>query len=277
MTLGIKVACVQMRSGIDPAENIRVASALIREAAAVGAVLIATPEMTGFLDRAPGAARAKSRTETEDEALAAFRLLAAELGVWLQIGSLSIRLDEEVCVNRGYLLSDTGGIVARYDKIHMFDAQIDAENTYQESRLYRAGTQAVVATMPQALVGLSICYDLRFPYLYRALAQNGAQIISIPAAFTQVTGAAHWHVLTRARAIETGCFVLAAGQGGTHEDGRSTYGHSLILSPWGEILAEAGADPQIITAELDMTQVESARKKVASLEHDRTFTITRVP
>ena len=159
----------------------------------------------------------------------------------------------------------------------MFDAQIDAENTYQESRLYRAGTQAVVATMPQALVGLSICYDLRFPYLYRALAQNGAQIISIPAAFTQVTGAAHWHVLTRARAIETGCFVLAAGQGGTHEDGRSTYGHSLILSPWGEILAEAGADPQIITAELDMTQVESARKKVASLEHDRTFTITRVP
>jgi predicted amidohydrolase len=262
-----------MRSGCQVAENVAQAVAFIKEAAAQGATFVVTPEMTSLLTLCQETASTSIRSEGRDEALPVFRKLAHELDLWLQIGSLPIKLESGVCANRSYLIANTGEIAARYDKIHMFDAHIDADNVYRESKRYRAGTTAVVATLPHAKLGMSICYDVRFPHLYRALAKQGAQIISIPAAFIAATGAAHWHILTRARAIETGCFVLAPGQGGRHEDGRETYGHSLILSPWGDILAEAGIDPTVIYADLDLDQVRLTRQKLASLEHDRDFVV----
>ena len=267
----MKVACIQMRSGSDIQENVRSAAALIKEAAANGATFVVTPEMTSLLTLCSKTANSLIKSEAEDEALPVFRRLADKLGIWLQLGSLPIKLESGICANRGYLISDNGEITARYDKIHMFDAAIDQDNVYRESSRYRAGTKAVVASLPQAKLGMTICYDVRFPHLYRALAKQGAQIISIPAAFIKATGVAHWHILTRARAIENGCFILAPGQGGIHPDGRETYGHSLIISPWGDILAEADIDPTVIYADLDMEQVQKARQKLASLEHDREF------
>ena len=267
----IRVACVQMRSGSEVAPNIAEASALIRQAAAGGADLIATPEMTTLLDRKPGSAWEKSASEDADPGLAAFRALAKELGVTLLIGSLAIRAEEGKCANRSFLIGPDGGIIARYDKIHMFDVQLNAGNVYKESDSYAPGGNAIVANLPTAKLGLAVCYDVRFPDLFRQLAISGAQIIAVPAAFTKITGEAHWHTLLRARAIETGCFVIAPAQGGKHQDGRETFGHSLIIDPWGEILAEGGVDPGVISATLDLSKVDEVRGKIPSLKHARPF------
>lgn len=267
----IKVACVQMRSGIDVERNVADASGLIREAAGQGAELIATPEMTTLLDRKRGATWEKSTTEDVDPGLKAFRTLAKELSVTLLIGSIAVRLEAPKCANRSFLIGPDGQIIARYDKIHMFDVQLNAGNVYRESESFAAGGEAVVAPLPAGALGMTVCYDVRFPNLYRQLALSGATIIAVPAAFTRITGEAHWHILLRSRAIETGCFVIAPAQGGRHEDGRETYGHSLIIDPWGEILAEAGADPGVITATLDQAKVEEARARIPSLDHARDF------
>lgn len=271
-------ACIQMRSGTEPAANIAAASALIRQAAGQGATFIATPEMTNLLDIRPGMARAKVRREAEDVSLPVLRALAAELGITLLIGSLAIALeDDERFANRSFLIAPDGSVIARYDKIHMFDVEVGDGQTYRESRAYRPGTEAVLAQAPFVRLGLTICYDVRFPHLYRRLAQAGAEILTIPAAFTRVTGEAHWDVLIRARAIETGCFVIAPAQGGKHEDGRETFGHSLIVSPWGEVLAEApGAEPGIIVAEIDLAEVTKARGRIPSLGNDRSVPLREV-
>ena len=267
----IKVACVQMRSGTDVARNIAEASSLIREAAKTGAGLIATPEMTPLLDRKPGAVWEKSTTEEADPGLKAFRALAADLETTLLIGSIAIRTGAGKCANRSFLIGPDGQVQARYDKIHMFDVQLNAGNVYRESDSFAAGAEAVVANLPAGPLGMTVCYDVRFPDLYRQLAWGGAKIIAVPAAFTRITGEAHWHILLRSRAIETGCFIIAPAQGGKHEDGRETYGHSLIIDPWGEILAEGGVDPGIISATLDLSKVDDVRGKIPSLKHVRDF------
>jgi predicted amidohydrolase len=266
----IKVASVQLRSGTDVARNIADASALIRQAAGHGAELIATPEMTTLLDRKPGAVWEKSTTEDADPGLKAFRVLAKDLGVTLLIGSLAVRAASGKCANRSFLIGPDGGVIASYDKIHMFDVQLNAGNVYRESDSFAAGDRTVIAQLPAGPLGMTICYDVRFPDLYRQLAVGGAKIIAVPAAFTRITGEAHWHILLRSRAIETGCFIIAPAQGGKHEDGRETYGHSLIIDPWGEILAEAGIEPGFITATLDLARVEEVRGKIPSLQHART-------
>ncbi|HAY05150.1 MAG TPA: carbon-nitrogen hydrolase family protein [Hyphomonas sp.] len=267
----LRAACIQMRSGTEPQANIAAAAGMIREAAGQGARFIATPEMTNLLDIRPGMARPKVRREAEDESLPAFRALAAELGVTLLIGSLAIALeDDERFANRSFLIGPDGALIARYDKIHMFDVEVGDGQTYRESRAYRPGEEVVLAKALFGMLGLTICYDLRFPHLYRRLAQAGADILTIPAAFTRVTGEAHWHVLIRARAIETGCFVIAPAQGGMHEDGRETFGHSLIVSPWGEVIAEMpGSEPGLLLADLDLDQVAAARRRIPSLANDR--------
>lgn len=272
----IRVACVQMRSGTEVAANIAAATALIREAAATGAELIATPEMTTLLDRTPGAAWEKSTTEQADPGLAAFRALAKELGVTLLVGSIAIRADggqdgNGKCANRSFLIGPDGQVVTHYDKIHMFDVQLNATNVYRESDSYAAGAAAIIADLPAGRLGLTVCYDVRFPDLFRQLAIAGAKIIAVPAAFTRITGEAHWHILLRARAIETGCFIIAPAQGGKHQDGRETFGHSLIIDPWGEILAEGGTEPGVITATLDLARVDEVRGKIPSLKHVRPF------
>lgn len=267
----IKVACIQMRSGTDVAENIASASAAIRQAAGQGAQLIATPEMTTLLDRKPGASWEKSTTEEADPGLAAFRKLAGELKVTLLIGSIAIRAGEGKCANRSLLIGPDGQVIARYDKIHMFDVQLNAGNVYRESDSYAPGGAAVLAHAPGVDLGMTVCYDVRFPELYRQLAVAGARIIAVPAAFTRITGEAHWHILLRSRAIETGCFVIAPAQGGKHQDGRETFGHSLIIDPWGKVLAEADVEPGVITATLDLSQVDEVRGKIPSLAHARPF------
>ena len=267
----IKTACVQMRSGVDVAGNIAAASALIREAAGQGAELIATPEMTTLLDRKPGAAWEKSTTEDADPGLKAFCALAAQLEVTLLIGSIAIRVADGKCANRSFLIGPDGKVLARYDKIHMFDVQLNAGNVYRESDSFVAGSEAVIANLPAGQLGMTVCYDVRFPDLYRQLAWGGAKIISVPAAFTRITGEAHWHILLRSRAIETGCFIIAPAQGGKHEDGRETFGHSLIIDPWGEILAEGVVDPGVISATLDLAKVDEVRGKIPSLKHVRNF------
>lgn len=269
----LKVGCVQLNSGIDIAANIADARALIREAAASGARLIATPEMTSLMNHAPGALYASAKPEADDPALQAFRGLAAELRISLLIGSLHIRAEHGLCANRSFLLGPDGDILARYDKIHRFDVQLSATNAHRESRDFMAGDTALVAALPEARLGLMICYDVRFPHLHRDLAKAGAEILAVPAAFNSVSGAAHWHVLLRARAIETGSFVIAPAQCGTHQDGRKTFGHSLIVSPWGAIVAEAGDEPGVITAELDLDDVAAARAKIPALSHDMPYTL----
>ena len=272
----IRAACVQMRSGVEVAPNIAAVAALIREAAWKGATFIATPEMTNLLDIRPGMARPKI-VEQDDIPLHAFQALAAELRVTLLIGSLAVTLEsDERFANRSFLIGQDGGVIAHYDKIHMFDVEVGDGQSYRESRAYRPGEAAMLAAAPFGKVGMTICYDLRFPHLYRRLAQAGAEILTIPAAFTRVTGEAHWHVLVRARAIETGSFVIAPAQGGKHEDGRETFGHSLIVAPWGDVLAEAGgAEPGIILADLDLDEVAKARGRIPSLGNDRDVPVIR--
>lgn len=273
MTGIFRAACVQMRTGLDVAANIAAAAALIREAKKADAAFVATPEMTSLFEAESDALFAKVKTEDDDVALKAFRALATEQSLWLLIGSLPIRVGERQCANRSFLIDPVGRIAAWYDKVHMFDVDLPGGETYRESRNYRRGDRAVVADLPWGKLGLSVCYDLRFPQLYRTLAKAGATFLSIPAAFTHTTGQAHWHVLQRARAIETGCFVIAPAQGGKHENGRHTFGHSLIVDPWGKILAEAGDEPGIITADIDPAKVAEARARVPALTHDRPFTL----
>ena len=213
--------------------------------------------------------------EEEDTSLATFREIARRLGIYLHVGSLAIKLSSEKAANRSFLIDRTGEIVARYDKIHMFDVDLAGGESYRESRNYRPGELAVASDLPWGRLGLTICYDLRFPSLYRALADAGCSFIAIPAAFTKQTGEAHWHVLMRARAIENGCFVFAAAQGGRHENGRDTFGHSLVVDPWGNILAEGGTEPGIVMAKIDPAEVAKARSRIPSLQHGRRFEIVQ--
>ncbi|MEO1198468.1 MAG: carbon-nitrogen hydrolase family protein [Pseudomonadota bacterium] len=264
-------ACVQLRSGREVASNVSDASNLIREAHRRGAHYVQTPEMTALMERGRSRLIPKLHVEQSDLALQAFRALAVELGIWLHIGSLAIRVGPEQAANRAFLIAPDGVIAARYDKIHMFDVDLPGGESYRESAIYKPGDKAVSVDVPWTRLGLSICYDIRFPHLYRTLAEAGAEILAIPAAFTRQTGEAHWHVLQRARAIETGCFVISAAQGGKHEDGRETYGHSLILDPWGRVLAEAGTEPGVITAEIDLDLIAKVRGQVPSLANSRHF------
>ena len=264
------VACVQTNTKRDPADNIAEVSPLIREAAARGAALVTTPEVVGMIEPKRELALEKARGEADHEVLAAFRGLAAELGVWLLIGSTAVKVSADKLANRSFLVDPGGGIVARYDKMHMFDVQVDEANMFRESRTYAAGDTAVIAELPWGRLGMTICYDLRFPYLYRALAHAGADFLAIPSNFTRPTGEAHWHTLLRARAIETGCYVFAPAQTGEHAEGRKSYGHSLIVAPWGEVLADGGVEVGVVTAEIDPAAVSEARRRVPSLTHDRT-------
>jgi len=267
-----RAAAVQMRSGISVAANVEAAERLIRAAAADGAAYVLTPEMTTILDRERERLLAAIAPETSDPSLARFRSLAAELGIHLHIGSMAILVEDGAGVaNRSFLIGPDGTILARYDKIHMFDVDLAGGESYRESRLYRPGTEAVVADLPWTRLGLSVCYDVRFPNLYHSLAISGAETIAVPAAFTRTTGEAHWHVLLRARAIETGSFVIAAAQGGRHEDGRDTYGHSMIVDPWGAILAEAGSEPGVVVAPIDPAASGVARGRIPALANTRPF------
>lgn len=269
-----RAAAVQMRSGVDVAANVAAAEELVREAAAAGANYVLTPEMTTVLDRERARLLAAISAEENDPSLARFRALARELGIHLHIGSMAVRLAgaEDAVANRSFLIGPDGAIVARYDKIHMFDVDLGNGESYRESALYQPGEHAVTAELPWARLGLTVCYDVRFPSLYRALAVAGASLIAVPAAFTRTTGQAHWHVLMRARAIETGAFIVAAAQGGHHEDGRDTYGHSLIVDPWGTILIEAkGAEPGVIVATIDPAESARVRSRVPSLANARAF------
>src|SRR6201996_605819 len=266
-----KAACVQLRSSDDVAENIRTTSDLIREAKGKGAQFIATPENTTLMAPDGGAKLAQSFDEAHDPALPVFSALAKELNVWLLIGSLAIKVSDTKTANRSFLFAPDGRVTARYSKIHLFDVALASGEIYRESKTVAGGAEAVVADTEFGPVGLSICYDLRFPQLYRRLAQKGAFLFTVPSAFTVPTGEAHWHVLLRARAIENGAFVVAPAQGGTHANGRKTYGHSLIVSPWGEILAEAGTEPGVIVADIDPALSTLARARVPNLQHDRVF------
>lgn len=269
----LRVACVQLRSGDDVAENIRITSALIRQAHAEGAAFIATPENTTLMAPDGGAKLEKSFSEETDPALPAFIKLAAELKTWLLIGSLAIKVSERKTANRSFLIAPDGHVAARYDKVHLFDVDLPSGETYRESNTVEPGRRAVVGDLPWGRVGLSVCYDLRFPHFYRALAKQGAEILTVPSAFTETTGKAHWHILLRARAIENGCFVVAPAQGGIHANGRHTFGHSLIINPWGEILAEGGVEPGIVATEIDLDECASVRARLPSLRHDREWQI----
>ncbi|NIJ33637.1 carbon-nitrogen hydrolase family protein [Sphingomonas oligoaromativorans] len=267
----MRVAVLQMRSGIDPAANARALVAGLEEAAAGGAAIAFTPEMTGLLDRDRKRAALSIVGEEADAVLAAARETASRLGLWVQLGSLALRPggEEGRYVNRGFLIDPAGAIRARYDKLHLFDVDLPSGESWRESAAYAPGAGAVVAETPVGRLGLSICYDMRFPDLYRALSDAGAEILSVPAAFTVPTGRAHWHILLRARAIEAGCFVVAAAQAGTHEDGRSTYGHSLVVDPWGEVLLDMGEEPGVGFAEIDRARLEDVRARIPALRHRR--------
>ncbi len=265
-------ALIQTASGTDMAANIAAVDRAVRQAVDRGADVVMTPENGLFMaaDRATTLAHAGS--EDSHEGLAHMRALAGEAGIWLLLGSIHVRReDDERLANRSFLIGPDGAIAARYDKIHMFDVSLEGGESYRESATFRPGEEAVLAPTPLGVFGLTICYDVRFPALYRALAQAGADFLTVPSAFTRRTGQAHWHVLLRSRAIETGCFVFAPAMCGEPVAGRKTYGHSLVVSPWGEILAEGGEDPGVVIAEIDLTQVDKARRAIPSLTHDRPF------
>jgi len=268
-----KAAMIQMRAGLDPRANIDAAVCLIGEAKSAGADYVLTPEMTNILAAKREQLFAAIVEEQSDASLATLRELARKLAIYIHIGSLAIKISPDRAANRSFLIDPKGDIVARYDKIHMFDVDLQGGESYRESRNYRPGELAMLADMPWGRLGMTVCYDLRFPALYRALAEAGATMLAIPSAFTKQTGEAHWHVLIRSRAIENGCFVFAAAQGGTHENGRDTFGHSLIVDPWGRIIAEGGIEPGIVMAEIDPAEVASARARIPSLQHGRRFEI----
>jgi deaminated glutathione amidase len=266
-----KVALIQMRAGCDPQTNLNAVLAAIDQAKRAGADYVQTPEMTNIMESRRDRLFANIVADEHDPTLATLREVARKLSLYVHVGSLAIKSSSEKAVNRSFLIDRKGDIVARYDKIHMFDVDLDGGESYRESNTYRAGELAVVADLPWGRLGLTVCYDLRFPALYRALAEAGVSFFSIPAAFTRQTGEAHWHVLLRARAIENGCFVFAAAQGGKHENGRETFGHSLIVDPWGRILAEGRTEPGIVVAEIDPAEVAAARARIPSLRHGRRF------
>ena len=268
-----KAAMIQMRAGLSPAANLDDAVRMISEAKSAGADYAQTPEMTNLLAANREQLFATIVEEEKDPSLAAYRELARKLGIFIHVGSLAIKVSPDKAANRSFLITPQGDIAARYDKIHMFDVDLGNGESYRESRNYHPGEQAVISSLPWGVLGLTVCYDLRFPALYRALAEAGATMLAIPSAFTKPTGEAHWHVLMRARAIENGSFVLAAAQAGKHESGRETYGHSIIVDPWGRVLAEGGTEPGIVMAEIDPAQVTKARSKVPSLQHGRRFEI----
>ncbi len=270
-----RLGLVQMRSGRAVAPNLAAAETMIREAAAAGADLVVTPENTALMELERKRVLANTAPEDASPATALFASLASELGIWLHLGASPVQVGDGKVANRSLLFAPGGAIAARYDKIHMFDVDLPGGESYRESKTYCAGEKAVLARLPWGGYGLTICYDLRFPALYRALAKAGASFIAVPSAFTRQTGEAHWKVLLRARAIETGCFVFAAAQGGRHEVGRDTYGHSMVVSPWGEVIAEAGADPCVILADIDPARVAEARARVPSLQHDKPFEVTQ--
>ena len=268
-----KAAMIQMRSGLSPAANSDEAVRMIGEAKSAGADYVLTPEMTNILAAKREQLFSVVVEEEADASLATLREVARKLGIYVHIGSLAIKISPDRAANRSFLIDPKGDILARYDKIHMFDVDLAGGESYRESRNYRPGELAVLADLPWGRLGLTVCYDLRFPALYRALAEAGATMLAIPSAFTKQTGEAHWHVLMQARAIENGSFVFAAAQGGKHENGRDTYGHSLIVDPWGSIIAEGGTEPGVIMAEINPAEVASARARIPSLQHGRRFEI----
>ena len=264
-------ALVQMRAGRDPQTNLDAVLAAVEEAKRAGADYVQTPEMTNIFEARRDRLLAGIAADDDDPTLASLREAARNLSIHLHVGSLAIKVSPEKAVNRSFLIDRRGDVVARYDKIHMFDVDLAGGESYRESNTYRAGDLAVLTDLPWGRLGLTICYDLRFPALYRALAEAGASFLAIPSAFTRQTGEAHWHVLIRARAIENACFVFAAAQGGKHENGRETFGHSLIVDPWGRILAEGGTEPGLLLAEIDPAEAVAARAKIPSLLHGRRF------
>jgi deaminated glutathione amidase len=268
-----KAAMIQMRSGLQPGANIDAAVRYVGDAKSAGAEYVLTPEMTNILAANREQLFAAAVEEEADASLATLREVARKLGIYVHIGSLAVRISPDRAANRSFLIDPKGDILARYDKIHMFDVDLAGGESYRESRNYRPGELAVLADLPWGRLGLTVCYDLRFPALYRALAEAGATMLAIPSAFTKQTGEAHWHVLVRSRAIENGCFVFAAAQGGRHENGRDTFGHSLIVDPWGRILAEGDTEPGVIVAEINPAEVASARARIPSLQHGRRFEI----
>ncbi|HET8544961.1 MAG TPA: carbon-nitrogen hydrolase family protein [Pseudolabrys sp.] len=268
-----KAAMIQMRSGLQPDANIDAAVHYIGDAKSAGAEYVLTPEMTNILAATREQLFAVAVEEEADPSLATLREVARKVGIYVHIGSLAIRISPDRAANRSFLIDPKGDILARYDKIHMFDVDLADGESYRESRNYRPGELAVLADLPWGRLGLTVCYDLRFPALYRALAEAGATMLAIPSAFTRQTGEAHWHVLIRSRAIENGCFVFAAAQGGRHENGRDTFGHSLIVDPWGRIIAEGGIEPGVIVAEINPAEVANARARIPSLQHGRRFEI----
>ncbi len=269
----LRLALVQLTSGIDAAANAASVAEALRRAAGEGAQIAFTPEMTGLLDRDRVRLMAGAVGEAEEPTLAAARAVAAETGMWVQLGSLAIRpsADAERLVNRAFVIDGAGAIVARYDKIHLFDVDLGERERYRESATFAPGDRAVVAPTPWGQLALSICYDVRFPELYRALAQAAPTMIAVPAAFTRPTGEAHWHTLLRARAIEAGAYVIAAAQSGEHEDGRETYGHSLVIDPWGRVVVDMGEGAGVRVVEIDLGEVEATRARLPTLAHQRRF------
>lgn len=272
-----KAACVQMRSGRDVRANLDACEALVREAAHSGALYVQTPEMTNVLERGREAQMAAVSLEAQDPFLARMSDVARDLQIWLHLGSLAIKCEDGKLANRGFLLAPDGGLAARYDKIHMFDVDLPGGESWRESETYEPGSVSPVVELPFTKVGMAICYDVRQPALFREQAKRGAQVLSAPAAFTRQTGRAHWHVLQRARAIENGAFMISAAQGGIHEDGRETYGHSLIVDPWGRVIAELDHDePGVLVAEIRLKLAEDARARVPAIANARTFTVDEV-
>src|SRR3982075_267789 len=266
-------AMVQMRPGRFPAPSLEQGTKLVREAAAQGADYVLTPEVSNMMQVNRKALFEHLAAEEDDLSLKAYRALATELKIHLHVGSLALRASPEKAVNRSFLIGPDGLVIATYDKIHMFDIDLPDGETYRESANYQAGETAVISDLPWGRIGLTIWYDVGFPALYRALAESGASFITVPAAFTKKTGEAHWHTLLKARAIENGCYIFAAAQAGKHESGRETYGHSLIVDPWGVVLAEGGIEPGVVMAKIDPAKVVSARKSIPSLQHGRRFSV----
>ena len=272
----MKVAALQLCASDDPVANLAITLSMVQQAAEAGAKFIATPEVTNCVSSSRRRQNEVLALQENDQTLAAMCTAAAQFGVWISVGSLALKLpDDDRFTNRSFMIDPSGQILAQYDKIHMFDVTLSETEQYRESDGYRAGDHAVIADTAFGKIGMTICYDIRFPHLYRGLAKSGASILLIPAAFAQPTGRAHWEVLLRARAIETGCFVIAAAQTGEHQTSqgrpRKTYGHSMIVSPWGEILADAGEDQGIIYADLDLSLVESTRARVPSILSNQSF------
>lgn len=264
----VRIALFQAQSGIDPAANAERLVAAVRDAAAGGAAMLFTPEMSGMLDRDRQRALSKARHEEDDQVLAAIRAAAAEHGIWVHLGSLALRGESGKLVNRGFVIDGQGELRARYDKIHLFDVDLPTGESWRESAMYDAGARAVIVPdTPVGKLGLTICYDLRFPALFERLSEAGAEVISVPAAFTVPTGRAHWQVLMRARAIEAELFIVAAAQAGHHEDGRDTYGHSLVADPWGELVLEMDDEPGLAFADMDLDRIADVRSRIPVHQH----------